>query len=188
MPMEAFQLPSGFQIEVIYYGNVDSHAAHLHYKRYGDLISEASRSIYERNYQAFLTLHIIPTLSDKLEASISCFDTLVVLPSSSDDADPYLEMLLGSLEGRDISDRFDKEVDYKAADNAGNPDNTYNAITYASDGLEDTIDKLLIFDESLSSGGSVDAIIRRLLDSGMRPNVKVTLVTALMMKPSPKIL
>ena len=185
MPKELVNLPSGFQIEIISFGGLDSHAGHLHLKRSPKKIPEATRQKFENAYETFLPFQIIPTLSSFLKDSISSFDTFIVLPSSSDDADPYVAALFDDVGWRDISDRFVKKDGYKAAYNAREYERTYEAISYNPDGFENTIQKLLIFDESFSTGGSVDAVIRRLRDSGMPESAQVTLVAPLRLKPKP---
>ena len=105
--------------------------------------------------------------------------TLIVVPSSDDDADIYREKIFADFDGRDISDLFSKDPNYKASKNADDPKSTLEAISYNPDGLEVQIKRLVILDDSVATGGTIDAVLERLFQAGMPEQTEIIVVTPL---------
>lgn len=178
MPIKTVELPSGAQVEAVYFGGINSCASYLHYKRY-HLHSPDRKKAQENLYNFNCKHKIIPELLNLLKTLKDQPFTLVVVPSSGSDADIYREHVLCCFKHRDISERFSKALHYKASENAVHPKRTLEAINYNSDGTEKQIERLVILDDVVATGGTIDAVITRLHQAGTPDNTHITVVTPL---------
>lgn len=178
MPEIKKQLPSGTSVTVIYFGDKNSCASHLHYKRYC-ISSETEKKAHEVTYEFNAKYKIAPELLNLLETLKDQTFTLVVVPSSGSDADIYREHVMCNFKHRDISEGFSKAPHYKASENADHPKRTLEAITYNADGTEKQIKHLVVLDDIFATGATVDAVVNRLHQAGMPKNTQITVVAPL---------
>ena len=173
-------LPSGINVNVAYVGDLSGSTAYLHYKRYDKRLVEGFIDGAKQQYEAMLALKTIPSLKYLIEAFGVKFDTLVVIPSSCNDMAPYLETVKQTHRMRDISSLFRKAADYRARDCKAGMDEVVKNINYQSDQLENEINGLLILDDSVGTGKTVNSIILHLLKNGMGKDVPILVATPLL--------
>lgn len=183
MPEIIKKLPHGLEVRVLYLSEWPNIGNFLY------LQSIRSGGIKECSSIAILYKSMIPKycfqLSNCIEATGIKFDTLVSMPSSRADVDPYKKELVRRFVVKDISTRFAKNPSIKAA----NPDTSaaelFSNIEYETGNDESSFRSLLIMDDSLASGKSVEAIVQKLKAAGLQDSCVVTVaVPALLSKDS----
>jgi len=173
------KLPSGLAVNIVYVSDMNGSAAYLHHKRSKTPKSKAMLANSKLLYDAML-LTINNFLCDGVKSQAIKFDTFVVAPSSCDDSAPYAERINDAFSMRDISNLFRKQKDYKAIDDEGGIKAALEAITYNSDNRENEIGALLILDECVGTGKTVNAVILHLQANGMNTDVQILIATPLL--------
>lgn len=105
------------------------------------------------------------------EMGSQAFDVIVTAPSGKAFA-RLLSDELARLAPLDIGDRFDKDRGVLAGDTCTAPSAIYNSISYSPRGDEHTFQRILIVDDVIADGKTIRALLRRLLENGVRPDAR----------------
>jgi len=110
------------------------------------------------------------------------FDTILKVPSSANHADPYLNALRGIFrDAADLSACFVKNPHWRAGLNSA-LQQAIQAITIDSDFDASNSHRIVVVDDSISSGNSVSALIHHLRSRRLPENSQIWLVIPLCLK------
>ena len=177
-----YQTPNGHDVTVLYLstnrGADTTGIYHLQLKKQGlaeSQLTESSRLRYENQ----LGTHV-EQLSRNVGSLKQDFEIILTPPGSQDSALPYLERISRDLNVRDISYRFSKaNYEIRAGDAGTDFETLLNNTIYVSGNDEETLQTIIIVDDVLASGKTVDVILQTLHDNGAPTSMKVVVAVPL---------
>jgi predicted amidophosphoribosyltransferase len=174
-------LPTGENVTVVYLGRGGSaHILYYLHKVRRGLATDRDRDTY-KNMESTYSMR----LAEFVATAVPDADAIIQIPSSRDDADPYLLKLLTRIKSlENLSGSITRAGKVKAADDDTTVEQLVADLTYRATGKEVEIRSLVILDETYGTGKSVAALLQVLRANGLRgpSECKVTVAVALKVK------
>lgn len=178
MPTEEFELPNG-ELVLLVYGDVYPNASTLYLQgiRSGSVSGDQNIALI---YRAMERIYA-GRLADAVLAEVGHVDAILTPPSSRADAEPYRKAISMRLQAQDLTDRFDRKGIVRASQ-AVSVDDLIGEFIYEPGGDEGDIKTLLIIDESIASGRTVESLLTHLRFSGLSSDCRVTVAVQALLR------